>query len=264
MINFYYYQGQLRQYMLQFCNIFAGLKVETGKGVCDVPEFITVPIRIGNKDRVVAALESGNTQNKLISLPQMAASMSGLRLNPAKKGLNVTDTRTYLPEGGIFPTDLRSATRIMPVGFIMEMELVLYSSNTEQMHQMLEQILMLFNPSLQIQTDTGALNWAAISLVELIDINNEENYPPGTERRYITWTLTFELPIYISAPMNLLDDLVKNVKIRIGDMGGFSMQEYDENGDLVPFKTGSLLATAEINTDAVGNATRGGSIIQPT
>ena len=264
MINFYYYQGQLRQYMLQFCDIFTGMQVQTGKGECDVPEFITVPIRVGNKDRVVAALESGNTQNKLISLPQMAASMVGLRLNPNKKGLNVQETRTYLPQGGVWPTDLKVAVRIVPVALLMEMELVLYSSNTEQMHQMLEQILMIFNPDIQIQIDDNALNWASITRVELIDIANEENYPVGTDKRIISWTLKFELPIYISAPMDLRDELIKNIKIRIGDMAGYSMEEFDDKGNLVPFKTGSLLATAEVNTDADGNASRGGSIIQPT
>lgn len=264
MISFYYYQGQLRQYMLQFCDIFTGLKVETGKGECGVPEFITVPIRIGNKDRVVAALEAGNTQNKLISLPQMAASMVGLRINPNKKGLNVVDRRTYLPEGGIFPTDLKVATRIAPVGYLMEMELVLYSSNTDQMHQMLEQILLLFNPDIQIQIDDNAFNWASITKVELVDIANEETYPVGTDRRVISWTLKFELPIYISAPMDLRDEIIRNIKIRIGDMNGYSIDEYDENGELIPFRTGSLLATAEITTDENGNASRGGSIIQPS
>ena len=261
MINFYYYQGQLRKYMLQFCNIFVGLKVETGKGECGEPEFITVPIRIGSKDRVVAAIEAGNTQNKPFSLPSMAAAMTALRLSPNRKGTNVTDKRSYLPEGGVWPTDIRTVTRIMPIPFIMEMELSIYASNTQQLHQMLEQILMLFDPTLQIQTNDSATDWTQITLVELTDINNEENYPAGADRRVINWTFKFSIPIYISAPMDVKDDVVRKILIRIGDLDGFVLDEYDENGNLVPFNSDSLFGTVEI--DATGqDVTVHGNLVQ--
>lgn len=238
MIDFYMYEGQLRAYLLQFCNIFAGLKVQTGKGECGEDEFMTVPIVVGSRDRVVAALNAGNTQNRPFSLPMMAANMTGLALNPGgRKGLGVVDKRTFLPPGGIYPNDLKVVTRVMPIPYIMSVDLAMCASNTQQCHQMLEQILMLFDPDLQIQTSDTAFDWTKLTRVELTGISNEENYPAGTDKRMINWTLTFDIPIYISAPADIRDDIVRKIIITIGDLKGFSVGEFDEDGNLVPFET---------------------------
>jgi hypothetical protein len=237
MMDFYYYDGQLRSYLLQFCNIFAGMKVQTGKGECDEPEFITVPIVIGSRDRVVAAINAGNTQNKPFSLPAMAANMTGLSLSPVRKGIGVVDKKTFLPAGGVYPQDLKVVTRVMPIQYVMAVDLTICASNTQQSHQILEQILMLFDPDLQIQTSDAAFDWTKLTRVELIGLSNEENYPSGTDRRVISWTLSFEIPIFIAGPVDVKEDMVKKIFITIGDLAGFSVGEFDENGDMIPFTT---------------------------
>lgn len=240
MIPYYYYQGQIRKYLLQLCGVFSGLKVQTGKGECDVPEFITVPVRIGSRDRVVAAIESGNTQNKPFSVPLMALHMTNLAMSTARKGVGVVDRRVFLPKGGIYPTDLQSVTRVMPIPYTMNVELGIYASNTNQLHQILEQLLVLFDPSLQIQTTDAAFDWTKITDVTLTGLNNEENYAPGADRRILMWTMSFEVPVYMSAPMDIRDEVVRKILIRIGDLDDFSLMEFDENGNLVPFVTGEL------------------------
>lgn len=247
MINQYFYEGQLRSYLLQFCNIFTGLQVQTGKGECDEPEFITVPITVGSKDRVVAAIQAGNTQNKPFSLPIMAASISNLSLSPNRKGIGTVDRRVYLPRGGVYPQDLKTAVRVMPIPYIMTVELSMYASNTQQMHQMLEQTLMLFDPTLQIQTSDSAFDWTKITTVQLTGISNEENYPPGGDRRIIQWSLSFDIPIYISAPVDIRDEMVRKILITIGDMKGFQVNEFDENGQLVPFTDEFNYGTAVVD-----------------
>lgn len=250
MINFYWYEGQLRRYLLQFCNIFVGLQVETGKGECNEPEFISVPIRIGSRDRVVAALESGNTQNKPFSLPALAVHMTNLELAPhLRKGVGVEDHRVALPQGGLYPNDLRTITRVMPIPYTMSLELSMYASNTLQLHQILEQILMLFDPVLQIQVSDAAADWTKLTTVELMGINNEENYAPGGDRRVIVWTLSFEMPIYITAPMDVKNQIVRQIFIRLGDLSGFRPDEVGPDGDLSPFLPGYEYATIEVNGD---------------
>ena len=246
MINNFFYEGQLRSYLLQFCNIFAGLQVQTGKGECDVPEFMSVPITVGSRDRVVAAIQAGNTQNKPFSLPIMAASISSLGMATSRKGIGVVDRRVYLPQGGQFPDDLKTVVRVMPIPYQLNVELALYASNTMQLHQMLEQILMLFDPLLQIQTSDAAFDWTKITTVELVGINNEENYAPGGDRRVLTWTLSFDIPIYISAPVDIREEIVRKVIITIGDLGGFQVGEFDENGQLVPFAAGFEFGKIEV------------------
>ena len=248
MITNYFYEGQLRSYLLQFCNIFAGLRVATGKGECNEMEFITVPISVGSRDRVVAALQAGNTQNRPFSLPMMAATISSLNLSPTRKGIGVVDRRVFLPAGGVYPDDLRTAVRVMPIPYVMGVELSLYASNTHQLHQMLEQILVLFDPVLQIQTSDSAFDWSKITTVELTGINNEENYPPGGDRRVLVWSVNFEIPIYISAPIDIRDEMVRKIFIELGDLSGFNIGELNEDGELVPFDPGSSFGRVIIDS----------------
>lgn len=248
MITNYFYENQLRSYLLQFCQIFAGLSVQTGKGECDAPEFITVPISIGSRDRVVAALMAGNTQNRPFSLPSMAANMTGLTLAPNRKGVGTIDNRVFLPAGGVYPDDLKLVKRVMPIPYTMNLELAIYASNTNQLHQILEQLLMLFDPILQIQTSDAAFDWTKLTTVELVGINNEENYAPGSDRRILVWTLNFDIPIYISAPVDIKNEIVRKIIIQIGDLEGFTINEYDENGDLIPFvSTGLTFNNSTVN-----------------
>lgn len=247
MINHYFFQSQLRQYLLQFVSIFYGLQVETGKGECGETQMITVPVVVGNKDRVVAALMAGNTQNRMFSLPTMSAYLQNLTLAPERRRApGMLDQRVTMKTGGIFPDDLTVVKRVMPVPYNATMELTIYASNTQQMHQILEQLLVLFNPDIQIQKSDGEFDWTRITKVELTDIANEENYPASTERRMVVWTLTFEVPIYLSIPIGVKDDLVRKIIIQIGSLDSMTVNEVDENGNITPF--GTPLAQIEIDT----------------
>lgn len=247
MIHNFWYDGQIRQYMLQFVSIFHGLQVQTGIGECEVPEFISVPIVIGNKDRVVAALQAGNTHNRMFSLPTMAAYMTSIaRADERRKAPGFMHQMVTMKTGGVFPEDLTTVKRVMPVPYNMTMELSIYASNTQQMHQILEQILVLFNPDLQIQKSDGPFDWTKLTNVTLEDISNEENYPSGTEKRMIVWTLSFTVPIWIGIPMGIKDDLVRKVIIQIGELSKLNIGEVDAEGQLLPF--GEPLARIEFTS----------------
>lgn len=236
MINDYWYAKQLKNYIIQFCAVFSGLNVVTGLGEDNTSKMYSVPIVFGSKDRVVAAIMAGNTQNKPFSIPMMSANMAGLELAPErKKGTGTVDRKVYLPSGGIFPDDLRVVHRIMPIPYNMQLELTLYASNTDQLHQMLEQILLLFDPILQIQLSDAPFDWTKITDIELTGINNEENYPPGNDKRIINWSLNFVMPIYLSAPMDLRDNIVRDINIRLGNLNTIQFGVVDEEGSIVPF-----------------------------
>ena len=233
MITHYYYDEQLRTYLLQFCAIFTGLRVATGKGEDGTIEMMPVPINVGSKDRVVAAIMEGNTHNRSFSLPQMSAYITGIELAPERrKGVGVVDSRVYMPAGGVFPNDLAVVKRVMPIPYNLTAEVSIYASNTLQLHQILEQILILFDPMLQLETSDASFDWTKITQVELQGINNEENYPMGTDRRMLVWSLNFLIPIYLSTPLDVKNEIVHKVITRIGDLEGFALNEYDENGEL--------------------------------
>ena len=247
MITDFWFDNQIRSYLLQFVAIFQGLHVQTGKGASGEREFIPVPCVIGQKDRVVAALHTGNTDNRVFSLPTMSAYMLGLTPAPERRKVQAyVDQRVTLKTGGVFPDDLTTVKRTMPVPYNMNVELSLYVSNALQRDQILEQILVLFNPDLQIQKNDAAFDWTKITSVELTDISNEENYPSSTDRRIIVWTLSFTLPIFLSAPMGVKDDLVRKVIVQIGMLNDMNVHEVDQNGELTPF--GEPIARVVIDT----------------
>jgi hypothetical protein len=247
MISNYHFDNQLRAYMLQFVSIFYGLQVQTGKGECDEPEFIQVPVVIGNKDKVVAAIMTGNTNNRSFALPLMSAHLVSLAQAPERRKVQAyVDQRVTMKAGGVFPDDLTVVKRAMPIPYNMTLELSIYASNMQQRDQILEQLLVLFNPDLQIQKSDGPFDWTKLTKVELTDISNEENYPTGTDKRIITWTLMFEVPIYLSIPMGVKDDLVRRITIRIGDLDSMQIGVVDENGEILPF--GTVLTTLDITT----------------
>ena len=151
-IHNYFFDNQIRAYILQVAAIFNGLQVQTGIGECGEAEFISVPIVIGHKDRVVAALMAGNTSNRMFSLPTMALHLSALAIAPERRKIQAyVDQRVTLKAGGVFPDDLTVVKRAMPIPYNATMELSILVSNSQQRDQILEQILVLFNPDIQIQ-----------------------------------------------------------------------------------------------------------------
>jgi hypothetical protein len=82
----------------------------------------------------------------------------------------------------------------------------------------MEQILLLFNPGLQVQLNDAPFDWTKITTIELIGIRLEQNYPSQTDRRIIQSSLDFQFPIYLSAPAELKNNYVRDVYARIGKL----------------------------------------------
>lgn len=214
----YFYNGQLTTYVRQFMAIFAGLQVMVGRNSTEEERLIEVPIAYGDRDRVVAAIIAENTQNKMLRLPMMSAHLRNLTLAVGERahGTGAERRNTYVPVGGLIPDDMQVVYQRMPTPYDIEMELGIYASNTDQHHQILEQILPLFDPTLQIQTSTSVMDWKRINQVELTGVQVDTNYPIGTERRIIQSTLTFKLPIWLDIPADVRTNIIKRIYLRIG------------------------------------------------
>ena len=148
-----------------------------------------------------------------------------------------------------FKDALAECSNCAPVMYTVtfSIELAIYASNTEQSQQILEQIMMIFDPSIQIQTTDANFDWTKLTTVELTAINSERNYPIGTDKRMTIWSLTFAVPIYISPPMDIRHDIVHDIFIRIGEMSEAGVLEFDEEGILVPYT--DLWTTVHVDGD---------------
>ena len=215
-IKTYYNDYQIKRYIIQFMAIFEGLQIKTGKTKDGKEEFINVPIKYSSIDRSVAHIIAGNTQNKPLRLPLMSVYMSGLNVDASLyKGKMQKRELTYLPLGGSVPDDIENIEQYMPIPYRMNLDLSIYFSNQDQQFQILEQILMLFDPSLQIQVTDSAFDWTKITTVRLENISMQENLPPQMERRIIITNLEFSMPIYISPPASIKKEIIKNIYYRI-------------------------------------------------
>ena len=91
--------------------------------------------------------------------------------------------------------------RLMPVPYKLTINLDIWTSNTNQKMQLLEQILTLFNPALEIQSTDSYIDWTSLTVCELLRVNwTSRTLPMGTENPIDIATLTFNLPIWISSP----------------------------------------------------------------
>lgn len=213
----YFYNHQFHKHIVQFMEIFRGYQIKTGKGATGVEQFIDVPVAYGSKDRVTAAILNNNTQNLPLRLPVMIANMKGLTLATERfKGVNTVRKTSYVPRGHLFPDDIVTVVQMMPVPYTIDMDLILYTSNVDSHLQILEQLLVLFNPSVQIQISDGDFDMSKITTVTLKNISMEENFPVGTTRRMEITTLSFEVVAYLAIPAQLRDEAIKDIYLRIG------------------------------------------------
>jgi 2C-methyl-D-erythritol 2,4-cyclodiphosphate synthase len=108
-----------------------------------------------------------------------------------------SNTETYeSTQGNAFTVE-----RAMPSPYDLNISLDIWTSNTQQKLQIIEQILPLFNPSLEIQSTDNYLDWTSLSVVELNDVNwSSRTVPVGTDEPIDVATLQFTVPIWISLP----------------------------------------------------------------
>jgi len=217
-IDDFYYNEQFRKHIVQFMAIFSTLKVSTGKNDNNSSSnLIEVPITYGSRDRVVDGVLSDNTQNKLLKLPAMAAQVTGITIARDRLVGQGTERRQVkLKRGGTIPDDLQQFTTLKPVPYEIEMELSILVTNTNHHFQILEQILLLFNPSISIQMSDSYGDQSSKSEIFLQSIGIEENYPAGEDRRIIASSIIFSFVTHLSAPVDLRNEIIKQINIRVG------------------------------------------------
>lgn len=208
----YFYDEQIRKYLLQFGDLFHGLTVRTGLRGDGEPVDISVPIIYGTTDRAAAYVMAGceNSETTSFSLPLMSFHLGGIAYAPDRaKSSAVTDRRVYVQvEDNLDAIDeqeaiqgIRTKTRFMPAPYNLTVELNIWAENNDQHFQILEQILMVFNPQLEIQKSDAPWDWTALTRVTLQDIAIDTVFPGGEDGAFIGATITFMIPIWISGPM---------------------------------------------------------------
>jgi hypothetical protein len=208
----HFYDGQIRRYITQTIRVFSNFVVKYGDGT-----LVRIPVLYGDADRQAASIIRQNSENKINSTPRIAVYVSELSLDrdrlsdssyvgkmhfrerdtqidpvTSKETYNQTQGRNYTVE------------RLMPTPFKLSMKVDLWTANTEQKLQLLEQILVLFNPSLELQTTDNYIDWTSLSVLNLSDTTwSSRQVPVGNDTPIDITTLTMDTPIWLSPPVKV-------------------------------------------------------------
>ena len=194
---------------------------------------IRVPVRYGDATRNAQTIIQENSRNSLPSTPLMTFYITGLDYEQSRmqdpyfvSRINVRQ-QTYDPSTETYETTQGNAftiERLMPVPFKLTINLDIWTSNTNQKLQVLEQILTLFNPSLEIQSTDNYIDWTSLSVMYLDRTAwTSRTIPIGTDNPIDVATLTFSMPIWISSPAKIK---------KLGVVERVIASMYDAQGDL--------------------------------
>ena len=209
----HFYDAQIRRYILQFIRMMSNFSYVTGKNSKGASETLQVPVKYGDMSRQVAQIIRKGSENTLIPAPQISCYITDLRYdrdrmyNPYhvdKKHIREREFDAGTGEYTGAPGQSHTIERIMPTPFELTFNADIFTTNTDQKLQILEQILVLFNPALELQTTDNFLDWPSLSFVELVNINfTSRAIPQGIADEIDVATLTFRTPIFISPPAKL-------------------------------------------------------------
>jgi hypothetical protein len=207
----HFYDGQIRKYLVQIIRVFSNFTVKYADGTLH-----QIPVMYGDPDRQAATIMRQNSENVVQSVPRIAVHITDLSLDRSRLSDSSYVGKMHIREREIDNTDPANPVytgaqgknytveRLMPTPFKLTVKVDIWAANTEQKLQILEQILVLFNPSLELQTTDNYIDWTSLSVLELItSVWSNRSVPVGTESPIDIATLTLESPIWISPPVKV-------------------------------------------------------------
>lgn len=257
----HFYDGQIRRYITQMVRLLSNFSYKDGRGA-----LVQVPVMYGDLTRQVANIIRDNSENKLPSAPRMAVYVSGLEPDRSRTSDSTYVSKMHIRERAYdannneyLNTQGKNYTveRLMPTPYKLNFNVDIWSSNTDQKLQILEQILVLFNPSLDLQTTDNYIDWTSLTTVDLVrhDWSNR-TIPVGVDSEIDVATLVFETPIFISMPakvkkLGVVHKIVTSIfDERTGEINlGNSTADILRNQDILH----PIEKTTETITDDAGN-----------
>tara|TARA_X000001036_G_C20691710_1_gene809632 strand:+ start:479 stop:1936 length:1458 start_codon:yes stop_codon:yes gene_type:complete len=201
----HFYDGQIRRYITQLIRLFSNFSYKDGDG-----KVVQVPVMYGDITRQVGHILRDNSENKIPSAPRMSVYVTGLEQDRTRTSDSSFTSKVHIRERAYdnnnkeyLNTQGKNYTveRVMPSPYTLQVNVDIWSTNTDQKLQIMEQLLMLFNPSLEIQTTDNYVDWSSLTVVELTSMNfSSRAIPIGTESEIDVAQLSFSTPIYINLP----------------------------------------------------------------
>ena len=216
----FFYDGQIRRYLLQVIRVFADLSYQETRNGALVTE--RVPVMYGDPNRMVASILKGNSENTIMPSPMMSVWIKDIEMDLARRRQPYHIDHQHIverSEGGTGnePGNMYSLYRHMPVPYKMTFQLDLWTTNTTTKLQLLEQILVWFNDTLMLQQNDNPMDWTSIFDLRMTSTGwTSRSIPVGSVTDRDVASLTFEAGIWLNPPAQLkskrwIEQIVTNV-----------------------------------------------------
>jgi hypothetical protein len=208
----FFYDGQIRRYLVQIVRVFSNFVVKYGDGTLH-----QVPVSYGDPDRQAATILRQNSENAINSVPRISVHISDLQLDRSRLGDATYISKQHIRERATYtdPTTGNltygdgqgknyTVEKLMPTPFKLTVKVDMWTTSTEQKLQLIEQVVVLFNPSLEIQSTDNYIDWTSLSVLDLTQLQwSSRQIPMGTNEAIDLATLTLEAPVWISPPVKV-------------------------------------------------------------
>lgn len=222
----FFYDGQIRRFLLQVVRAFSGFQYETGPRADGTKQLRVVPCRMAAQNKQVASIIQNNSENSLLSTPMITVFIKDIAIDRDRTQAPSHVSTVHVHELAVDPATGRytgepgakySVDRLMPHPMELTIQVDIWTSNEMQKHQLFEQIIMAFNVGFDIQNSDNPLDWSAMTTMTLENIAwSSRSMPIGTSDEIDVMTLTFKLPIWISPPakvtqQRVIEQIVANI-----------------------------------------------------
>ena len=249
----HFYEGQVRKFLTQFIRILSNFSVETGKDAKREVQLRAVPVVYGDPTRQVANIIRNNSENALQYAPRIACYVRELNYDRDRMQNPYHIEKQHLKERDVLADGSYSdrlgagytVEKVMPSPFRLEVSADIWSTNTDQKLQIMEQILYLFNPDFEIQKSDNYIDWTSLSYVELTGVTfSSRTIPVGADSEIDVATLTFSMPIWLSPPVKVK---------KLGVVQKIIMSIYDDDGGIAKgLIDGELISRSYITPNNFG------------
>jgi hypothetical protein len=226
-------------------------------------KLIQVPVRYGDTNRQVANIQRKNSENTMPSAPMISCYIKNLSIARSRlqdpthvSKVHIKERDTWVnPETGqeeYINTMGENYTveRLMPVPYDLTFQADIWTTNTDQKLQILEQLLVLFRPSLELQTTDNYLDWTSLSTLELTDMTwTNRQIPAGTEQDIDIATMQFLAPAWLTTPakvkqMGIVTSIITSIFVEApGTIEGGDFKNIDSVNYFEGRSPSSILAT---------------------
>jgi hypothetical protein len=210
----YFYNESIRKAIVVFGSLFNNIKIRQVNDEGEVFFQGKVPIAYAPTQKFLARLREVPDLNKpvQITLPRMSFEMIGLSYDPTRK----LTTATSFCAKDINNNVLRMVS--MPAPYNLNFELSIMTKHSDDMFQIIEQIIPYFQPNLKISaTLLDTISEKKDLDIVLDNITMTDNFEGDfKERRALIYTLKFTVKTYIFGPISsgsLGSQIIKKVSI---------------------------------------------------